>query len=410
MSRVRPMAICWCVVAPIIYLIDLLLPRLLDPVTRSGRPFGDDFINYWSAAWLAWHGRASEIYDWNAFHQFETGVAGAPIDFYHYSYPPVMLILTAPLAAIPYVPGLFVWLLSGWGAFYAALRAASPNGLWLALATPAVFINAVGGQNGTWTAALLGGGLSILDRRPLVAGALFGLLIYKPQIGILVPVALIAGGYWRTIAAAFTTAVVLIGASVLLFGVRLWSQYGANASVLRQLILEDGTGVWHRMMSVFVAARRLGADVIAAYAVQGAVALLVAAIVVWLWRQHARGVPIRNAVLVLGTCLSTPYLQDYDLVVGAFVAAWVVQGFGERSRTGLIVAGAVLVLPLLGARLAASTGLAFGPLVLAPAFAVVVWQAVRMIAPPAQPRLLLASPQMSKNTVSLSPWRTMSNV
>src|ERR1019366_1904754 len=68
-----------------------------------GRPFGDDFINYWSGAFLALHGRAAEVYSFNGFHAFERGVAGAPIDFYHYSYPPVLLALTAPLAIIPYV-------------------------------------------------------------------------------------------------------------------------------------------------------------------------------------------------------------------------------------------------------------------------------------------------------------------
>ena len=70
------------------------------------------------------------------------------------------------------------------------------------LAAPAVFINAVGGQNGTWTAALFGGGLSLLERRPLLAGGLLGLLIYKPQLALLIPVALLAGRHWRAFAAA----------------------------------------------------------------------------------------------------------------------------------------------------------------------------------------------------------------
>src|SRR5258706_16321345 len=69
--------------------------------------------------------------------------------------------------------------------------------LLLALAAPAVFVNAVRGQNGTWTAALCGGGLSLLERRPLLAGGLLGLLIYKPQLGLLIPVALLAGRHWR---------------------------------------------------------------------------------------------------------------------------------------------------------------------------------------------------------------------
>lgn len=402
-ARLRAIAISWCAIAPIIYLVDLLSPRLFDG-TRAGRPFGDDFINYWAAAWLAFHGRAVEIYDWNAFHVFETGVAGSPIDFYHYSYPPILLVLTAPLAALPYVPGLFAWLVSGWCAFYAALRVASPTqGLWLALATPAIFINAVGGQNGTWTAALLGGGLTLLERRPLLSGVLFGCLAYKPQMGLLLPLALAAGGYWRSIAAAAATVAALFVASVMLFGFRLWPDYLDNIGVLRALILEDGTGVWHRMVSVFVASRRIGADVATAYSIQLVVALLAAIVVALLWRRRDCPVAIKYAALVLGTCLATPYLQDYDLVVGAFVAVWIYQAMADRPRIALMTAGGVLLLPLFVASVAKATGLAIGPLVLMPAFAVVVWQAVRLLAPPARTSWLGEDVQISKNTVSLSP-------
>jgi arabinofuranan 3-O-arabinosyltransferase len=316
-------------------------------------------------------GRAAAVYDWNAFHAFEQSVVGAPIDFYHYSYPPVLLVLTAPLALLPYVPGLFAWLLAGWYAFYRALRTARPaNGaLLLALATPAVFVNAVGGQNGTWTAALLGGGLSLLGRRPIVAGILFGLLIYKPQLGL--PLALLAGRQFTAVWAAAVTAAALVLASALLFGTDLWIAYVHNTAVLRQLILEDGTGVWHRMLSVFVFARRLGADVPVAYAVQALAALVAAATVVLGWRR-ACPQPAKNALLVLGTCLATPYLQDYDLVVGAFVALWLADLYLEGLPTpAAVAAGLVLAVPFLGSALANLTGLEFGPLFIAPAFAIV---------------------------------------
>jgi hypothetical protein len=49
------------------------------------------------------------------------------LDGYHYSYPPVMLLLTAPFALIPYVPALFVWLSASWYAFYCALKLAMPG-------------------------------------------------------------------------------------------------------------------------------------------------------------------------------------------------------------------------------------------------------------------------------------------
>ena len=52
------------------------------------------------------------------------------------------------------------------------LRPAGRCILLLALAYPAVLINIGHGQNGFLTAALLGGALIILDRRPILAGIL----------------------------------------------------------------------------------------------------------------------------------------------------------------------------------------------------------------------------------------------
>ena len=66
------------------------------------------------------------------------------------------------------------------------------------LASPAVFINAMFGQNGALTAALLIGGLLMPRRSGLIlAGILFGLLTIKPHLGILVPFCLIASRNWR---------------------------------------------------------------------------------------------------------------------------------------------------------------------------------------------------------------------
>ncbi|HEY1310717.1 MAG TPA: glycosyltransferase family 87 protein, partial [Pseudolabrys sp.] len=158
------------------YFFDLLHQTHNHLLNADGRPFGDDWVNYWSGGYLALHGRAAEVYDLNAFHAFQQTIVGSPLDGYHYSYPPVMLLLSAPFALIPYVPALFVWLSASWYAFYRALRLAMPGRgvLLLALSAPVVLINAVGGQNGCWSAALLGGGLSLLERRPYIAGALFG--------------------------------------------------------------------------------------------------------------------------------------------------------------------------------------------------------------------------------------------
>jgi arabinofuranan 3-O-arabinosyltransferase len=375
-ALIDKVALFYIAVAFVTYLTDLLRQTRVALTDGMGRPLGDDFINFWSAPFLAWHQRSAEIYNFAAFHAFEQSVVGAGLTVYHYSYPPTLLILSAPLAVIPYVPALVLWLCAGWFAFYCALRMAMPQGraLLLALATPAVFVNAIGGQNGTWTAALFGAGLGLLDRRPILAGSFLGLLIYKPQLGILVPIALVAGRRWRACAAAAATSGGLIVIAALCFGPEIFTDYLRQVSALRHFILEDGTGVWHRMLSVFVAARRLGADVPAAYAVQAAAAIVASLAVAVVWYRDA-SFGVRNATLLLGTCLATPYLQDYDLVFGALVVVWLGQDQDFRRVPELprfLASAALLLIPLFGAMLAHLTGLELGPLFILPLFGIAV--------------------------------------
>ncbi len=379
-SPVITVARCFVPAAVFGYFFDLLHQTHNHLVNGAGRPFGDDWVNYWSGAFLALHGRAAEIYNLYGFHSFQQSIVGAQLDGYHYSYPPVMLFITAPFALIPYVPALFVWLSASWYAFYRALKLALPGRgvLLLALVTPAGLINAVGGQNGCWTAALLGGGLSLIERRPYLAGSLFGIMIYKPHLAVLLPVALIAGRQWRAIAAAAVMAAALLVASTLWFGIDLWSEYLRNLGVLRQTILEDGSGVWHRFVSVFVAARRLGASVESAYVIQAIAGGLACIAVAWVWFRNTPA-GIKYAVLLLGTCLAMPYLQDYDLVFGAMVVAWLWQQPVETAREERalqISCGMFLLLPLVAAALAHLTGIAFGPLFVLPLFVVALQMAL----------------------------------
>lgn len=361
----------WIFGAAVVFLLDLARQTHEGWTNGSGRPLGDDFINYWSGAFLAMHGRVGEVYDWMAFHRFQESMIGGSLDFYHYSYPPLLLLLSAPFALMPYGPALAAWLISSFYAFYRALRLALPQrALLLALATPALFVNAIAGQNGAFTAALFGGGLCLLDCRPLLAGALFGLLAYKPQMGVLLPIALVAGGHWRALAAATMMVAVLVVLSVAAFGIDIWSDYARNVGLLRQTILEDGTGVWHRMVSVFVAARRLGANVTLAYAIQLGAALIAAGVIAVAW---FRGMPkpMRNGLLMLGTCLATPYLQDYDLVIGAFVAAWLMSAtVGPPGRATIVAAALLLIGPLASVAFARLSGVAFGPLFILPGFVI----------------------------------------
>ncbi len=157
-------------------------------------------------------------------------------------------------------------------------------------------------------------------------------------------------------------------------GPDIYADYLQRLALIRHFSLEDGSGVWHRSLSVFTAARRLGADVETAYIVQalagGFAALAVAAV----WFRNATS-GIRNAALILGTCLATPYLQDYDMVFGALVVAWLWQDEELRRMAEFplfLACAAVLLIPLFAASLALATGLEWGPLFIAPLFVMTV--------------------------------------
>jgi hypothetical protein len=366
-ALVRRIAHVWIALAGAFFAFDLWRKTGVGLTDGDGRPIGDDFINYFSGAWLALHQRAGDIYHWPAYHAFQGELVGATVSpNYNYSYPPIALVLTLPFAALPYLPALGVWLISGWYAFYRALRLATPNAALLALAAPAVFVNTYCGQNGVWTAALLGGGLCLLPRAPLIAGVLFGLQAYKPHLALMIPVALIAGRQWRALFAAAATVALLVLMSIALAGIDGWRAFLDITPILRKVTLEDADAVWHRNVSVFMFVSRLGAGLAAAYAAQTLAALFAAALVAWAWFKDAPA-PARNAAVLIGVLLSTPYLQDYDLVLGAFIAVWLIDLDPEAKPDTRLARAAILLLPLLAAPLAKLTGLALGPLFVLPA-------------------------------------------
>ena len=135
-----------------------------------------------------------------------------------------------------------------------------------------MLINIGHGQNGFLTAALIGGALVMLDRRPLLAGVLFGLLAYKPQFGLMVPLVLAVSGRWRCFAAAAATVALLALATTAAFGPQIWHAFLDSTRFTRLIALEQGNTGWYKIQSVFSWARMWGAPIPLAYMLQGALA------------------------------------------------------------------------------------------------------------------------------------------
>jgi len=329
----------------------------------QGRPLGTDFSNVYAAGKYVLEGKPAAPYDWPLQHKKEQEIFGKDTPFYGWHYPPIFLFLAAALALFPYLVALGVWQASTLALYLVSIRAILPRKEFLlpALAFPAVLINIAHGHNGFLTAALIGGGLYLLDRRPVAAGILFGLLIYKPQFGVLIPLALAAGGYWRAFIAASVTVLALCAATYFVFGIGVWEAFRDSMTFTREIVLEKGDTGFHKIQSVFSAVRLLGGSITLAYAAQGIIFIGVAASIVWLWRSRA-AFALKAAALIAGSMLATPYLLDYDLMIAAPAIAFLTahglnKGFVSYEKSALAF---VFVAPLLTRAVAEQTYLPLG--------------------------------------------------
>src|SRR6516162_9271572 len=203
-------------------------------IVPLSRPTSTDFVSFYAAGALADAGTPELSYDQLAHYRSEENTTAAGIEYRFFYYPPVFLLLCAALARLPYLVAFFIFELATIVLYLIVARRILGEQSWSVLvpllAFPAVFWTLGLGQNAFLTAALFGAGTLYIDRRPIVAGLLFGALCYKPHFGLLVPVALLAGGHWSAAAAAFASAAALCGLSLGFFGWETWHDFLAAAA------------------------------------------------------------------------------------------------------------------------------------------------------------------------------------
>lgn len=350
--------------------------RMVDP---NGKPIGTDFSNPYAAGKLAWAGRAADAYDPALQHTAEKAVFdGRDVPFYGWHYPPFFFAGAIAVAAVPYAWGLFIWLASSLAAYLAALRSILPRPqTWLiALAFPAVFVNIGHGQNGFLTAALLGGALQLMDRRPWLSGVLIGMLAYKPQFGVLIPLALLASQRWSVIVAAGATVAALVIAATAALGTNIWRAFLDSTAFTQSIVLEQGGTGWEKIQSIFSAVRSWGFGIEAAYAAQFSLALVLAASIVWLWRSNA-AFDLKASALATASLLATPYVLDYDLVVLAIsIAFFARHGFARGFRPyEITIMAAAWAVPLLSRSVAGVTFIPLGLIAMLALYAVTMRRA-----------------------------------
>lgn len=296
------------------------------------RPVTTDFVSFYAAGKLATEGTPELAYNQAEHRAMEERATEPGIGYQFFYYPPTFLLLCTLLARLPYLAAFVVFEVATGLTCLAVVsrlvRNAGDGALILALAFPAVFWTIGLGQNSFLSAALFGAATLFLDSRPIAAGLLFGALCYKPHLGLLVPVALIAGRRWKALGAGAISAAGLCAVSLAVFGPETWRAYLSSATGSLGTY-EFGRIDFSGMISVFGAVRLIGGGLDLAYSLQAGMALAATVVTVCLWRVEADPAA-KAAGLISATLLSVPVILLYDLTLAGVAIAWLARA--ERDQ------------------------------------------------------------------------------
>jgi len=306
-------------------------------------PLYPDFFGFWSFARFIRTHPPEQLYDNPALMEFQADIAPGFTGTYPFLYPPPILLLLWPFGFLPYAIARAAWIALSLASGLFAVGGRGwkrPIALAMALA-PATTLCLIIGQNGLLSAGLMLGGTRLARTRPLIAGLLFGAMVYKPQFALLIPVALAAAGLWRAIAATAATAAAIIAATLPLFGWAMWPAWRRTLQNVSHLAPDDRAHLDTQMPTIGAAMRTLGGAASLAMVAQ-AVAAVGAAVIVWrCWRRDRT--PARDASLPVATLLATPYAFGYDLPILAGAALVALADWSIR-RGSFVAADLVAVL------------------------------------------------------------------
>jgi hypothetical protein len=301
-------------------------------------PLGD-FFAFWSFGRFAAVAGA-KIYDTAALVDYQHTLVPALGGGYPYPYPPSFLLLLVPLGWMVLPAAYLCWI----GGTFALYVAATLGRRWRSLAglalltAPTTLMSVISGQNGLLSAALLVGALRSLPHLPILAGVLFGLLGYKPQLALIVPVVLFASRSTDALLAAAVTVVVLIAASSAAFGASIWLDWIQGFPAYRQLLENNQATLLHLMATLPAGMDAVGAPMRAGYALQ----LVCAGIAVVLtWRACASGIDARaTAMAILATIITAPYVMIYDMpmIAAALAIYWRAHPPARLWEVALVIA------------------------------------------------------------------------
>ena len=364
----RVQAYCSVLLIVFVVVVCALVLSLHQGIDWNGKPFGTDFISFWSASDLSLRGHAADVYAPQK--HFSAQLSIFPhLEHYGYTaffYPPVFLMMCLPLALAPYFCSLVFWLvLTGYACWQAIKKFLPVKTPWVVFSSfPAIYINILHGQNAFLSCALLTQGVYLFSKKSIYSGVFFGFLCFKPHLVLCVPVVLVAARQWRALGLFIGTVTFLVVASWECFGAATWVGFLQNIPVATAAMEENAVG-YGKMVSIFSAVRLLHGSISFSYSMQVFVDIFILCLLFYISYRNATSLSV-GIMLIMTTLVVTPFLLDYDLMLLAPVLAWVVgqaqkQGFLPYER--FILAGAFL-LPIMARPVALFVHIPIAPLVL----------------------------------------------
>jgi alpha-1,2-mannosyltransferase len=309
--------------------------------------FSTEFMSFYAAGRLVDAGRAMLVYAPGipvhafidslnvppAHRAMEQALSHDPQAMYFaFFYPPVYWLLCAPLAHLPYYAACLLWV-AGTGLALALCVHPLIGGwrrLWPAIAYLAVVENAGVGENAFLSAALVGFGLLQVERRPVLAGACFGALCYKPHFMLPVLLFLLVGWHVRALVSSVLSAALLCLLAAVMFGWGSWITYFSVIVPHAEYMFSHAGISYALQVTPGSAVRLLGGGGGAAALAQG-VAMLFGAYCIWATRGAS--LDVRSAMVTASFPMLLSVMLGYDLTVCGLAILFLMR---EAARTGYL--------------------------------------------------------------------------
>lgn len=347
-----------------VYLHTMMVPGLID---RVGRFKGADYIQFYVMGSFAVERRLDALYQPDAHLAEGRRRIDPNLKLYaaHPNYGPQVALAFAPFAVLPFAASLSVFLvlmtacygLSVW-LLWRECDALRPHGWLVALlaaASPLLWNVTRYGQASAiplliWVLAFV----ALRRNREVAAGFAIGCLAFKPQLGIVLGVVLLAARQWRIVGGALLAVAGQLGVAWAVAGSNVMAQYIRELwqLTLNPSLIEVYASEIHSLRG-FLQLLIPYSRVVSVCAGAGTLALWIVAVRCWraadpadAGRSRHELLGLRWGLLVLLTLIASPHLVSYDLLLLTIplmlFADWAVRDHDRKASAPVAV-----MLPLL---------------------------------------------------------------